>query len=129
MSTTKQDELPSALSSVTPHDPRDRGGMAQPMLIARNLKKHFPITGGVFNRTVGHVRAVDGVSFEVLKGETLGVVGESGCGKSTLARLLMHLIVPDDGELIFDGDKVGVEGGLSVRDMRALRAELEGRLR
>ena len=120
MNTTKQDDVASPLSSVTAHDPRDRGGMAQPMLIARNLKKHFPITGGVLNRTVGHVRAVDGVSFDVLKGETLGVVGESGCGKSTLARLLMHLIVPDDGELIFDGDQVATEGGLSVREMRAL---------
>ncbi|MCR9071327.1 MAG: ATP-binding cassette domain-containing protein [Alphaproteobacteria bacterium] len=90
------------------------------MLIARELKKHFPITGGVLNRTIGHVRAVDGVSFTVMKGETLGVVGESGCGKSTLARLLMHLIVPDSGDLIFDGDAVGENDGLSVRDMRRL---------
>lgn len=120
MNMTNKNESTTALSSITAKDPRDRGGVAQPMLIARNLKKHFPITGGVLNRTVGHVRAVDGVSFDVLKGETLGVVGESGCGKSTLARLLMHLIVPDEGELIFDGDKVGVEGGLSVREMRAL---------
>ena len=86
-------------------DPRDRGGPAQPLLIARELKKHFPVKGarGKF------VQAVDGVSFTVRKGETLGIVGESGCGKSTLARLLLHLIVPDDGELVFDGDAVGSE--------------------
>jgi peptide/nickel transport system ATP-binding protein len=113
-------ETKAALAEVDTRDARDRGGEAQPMLIARGLKKHFPITGGVLNRTVGHVRAVDGVSFTVMKGETLGVVGESGCGKSTLARLLMHLIVPDSGELIFDGDGVGQKDGLSVRDMRRL---------
>ncbi|MCH9675716.1 MAG: ATP-binding cassette domain-containing protein [Gammaproteobacteria bacterium] len=120
MSTNVDSPSQAELSTVTATDPRDRGGAVQPMLIARGLKKHFPITGGVFNRTLGHVRAVDGVDFEVVKGETLGVVGESGCGKSTLARLLMHLIVPDDGELIFDGDAVGANDGLSVRDMRAM---------
>ena len=108
------------LTPVEPVDRRDRGGNAQPMLIARGLKKHFPITGGVLNQVVGHVRAVDDVSFSVLKGETLGVVGESGCGKSTLARLLMHLIEPDEGNLVFDGDAVGEVDGLSVRDMRRL---------
>lgn len=108
------------LKPVAPGDPRDRGGDVQPMLIARDLKKHFPITGGILNRTVAHVRAVDGVSFTVMKGETLGVVGESGCGKSTLARLLMHLIEPDSGELIFDGDAVNQKDGLTVRDMRRL---------
>ena len=64
------------------------------------------------------VRAVDGVSFTLFKGETLGVVGESGCGKSTLARLLLHLVVPDSGELIFDGDGVGERAGVSVADLR-----------
>jgi peptide/nickel transport system ATP-binding protein len=120
MTVTEETRPAPALSPVERRDRRDRGGEAQPMLIARELKKHFPITGGVLNRTVGHVRAVDGVSFTVMKGETLGVVGESGCGKSTLARLLMHLIEPDSGELIFDGDAVGANDGLSVRDMRRL---------
>ena len=121
MSTTEITPAPSpALSEVDVRDARDRGGEAQPMLIARQLQKHFPITGGVLNRAIGHVRAVDGVSFSVMKGETLGVVGESGCGKSTLARLLMHLIVPDSGELIFDGEAVGQKDGLLVRDMRRL---------
>ena len=66
-------------------DPRDRGGPAQPMLIARDLKKHFPVKGARGKS----IQAVDGVSFDVQKGETLGIVGESGCGKSTLARLLL----------------------------------------
>jgi peptide/nickel transport system ATP-binding protein len=95
-------------------DPRDRGGLGQPLLIARDLRKHFPVKG-----TGGRsVRAVDGVSFEVRKGETLGVVGESGCGKSTLARLLLHLIQLDGGELIFDGDPVDQPHGISVSALR-----------
>jgi peptide/nickel transport system ATP-binding protein len=106
------------LDAVPPGDPRDRGGKVQPMLIVRGLTKHFPIRGGVLNRPVGSVRAVDDVSFAVLKGETLGVVGESGCGKSTLARLLMHLVAKDRGEMIFDGEGVGEPGGLTLRDLR-----------
>ncbi|WP_088625601.1 ABC transporter ATP-binding protein [Oceanicola sp. 22II-s10i] len=103
---------------VPPGDPRDRGGPAQPMFMVRDLKKHFPVRGGALNRTVAKVLAVDGVSFEVVKGETLGIVGESGCGKSTLARLLMHLIDITDGELIFDGEEVGVRNGIAMRDFR-----------
>lgn len=99
-------------------DPRDRGGPQQPLLIVKGLKKHFPIRGGLLNRSVGKVRAVDGVSFSVRKGETLGVVGESGCGKSTLARLLMHLIDIDEGEIIFDGDPVRENGGISLKELR-----------
>jgi peptide/nickel transport system ATP-binding protein len=99
-------------------DPRDRGGKAQPLLIVNGLRKYFPIRGGVFNRTLGQVRAVDDVSFVILKGETLGVVGESGCGKSTLARLLMNLVPRTAGELIFDGDLIGGEGGISLRELR-----------
>jgi peptide/nickel transport system ATP-binding protein len=95
-------------------DPRDRGGPLQPLLIASDLRKHFPV-----KRSGGKaVRAVDGVSFTVRKGETLGIVGESGCGKSTLARLLLHLIVPDDGELVFDGDAVARPQGIDVGALR-----------
>jgi peptide/nickel transport system ATP-binding protein len=108
--------MPLSLAPQT--DPRDRGGRQQPMLIVRNLKKYFPVRGGTLQRRVGQVQAVDGVSFSVFKGETLGVVGESGCGKSTLARLLMNLIPRDSGELIFDGDTVGVAGGIDLRDLR-----------
>ncbi len=96
-------------------DQRDRGGAAQPMLIARALQKHFNVKGAGKGAVV---RAVDGVSFTLFKGETLGVVGESGCGKSTLARVLLHLIVPDSGELVFDGEAVGESHGVTVADLR-----------
>ena len=94
----------------------DRGGPHQPLLIVDGLRKHFPLRGplGFIN---ARVQAVDGVSFSVTKGETLGVVGESGCGKSTTARLLMHLIEPDAGSLVLDGDPVGY-GGIGVRELR-----------
>ncbi len=95
-------------------DPRDRGGPLQPMLIARDLRKHFPVKGARGKS----VQAVDGVSFTVKKGETLGIVGESGCGKTTLARLLLHLVVPDAGELVFDGEAVNAPDGLSVNALR-----------
>ena len=102
------------MALTAPLDPRDRGGPVQPLLIARDLKKHFPVKGARGK----WVRAVDGVSFVVRKGETLGIVGESGCGKSTLARLLLHLIVPDTGELVFDGDAVGAADGIAVGALR-----------
>jgi peptide/nickel transport system ATP-binding protein len=107
-----------SLEAVPPGDPNDRGGPAQPMLIVEGLKKHFPIRAGVLNRRIGEVKAVDGVSFPVLKGETLGVVGESGCGKSTLARLLMCLLEKDDGKLIFDGEAVDEPHGITRRALR-----------
>ena len=62
------------------------------MLVARDVRVHFPIQEGILRRTVGHVRAVDGVSLQVERGKTLGLVGESGCGKSTLAKALMQLV-------------------------------------
>ena len=71
---------------------RERGEQSQPLLVVENLTKHFALKGGLLNRTKAVVQAVDGVSFDVHTGETLGIVGESGCGKSTTARLLMHLI-------------------------------------
>ena len=106
------------MSASYPEDPRDRGGKAQPLLIANTLRKHFPVRGGLLNRQKTTVQAVDDVSFFVRKGETLGIVGESGCGKSTTARLLMQLIPPDSGELVFDGDPVGAPGGMSIGAMR-----------
>ena len=93
----------------------DRGGAAQPLLQVAGLTKHFPVRGGLFaaRKTV---RAVDNVSFSILKGETVGIVGESGCGKSTTARLLMHLMPRDAGDIIYDGMQVG--RALSLRELR-----------
>jgi peptide/nickel transport system ATP-binding protein len=83
-------------------DSADRGGPAQPLLIVRNLKKYFPVRGGLLEREKKFVHAVDGINFTVAKGKTLGIVGESGCGKSTTARLIARLMDPDTGTLIFD---------------------------
>jgi oligopeptide transport system ATP-binding protein len=92
------------------------------VLKAENLVKYYPIKAGVLRRTVGQVKAVDGVSFELYKGETLGIVGESGCGKSTLGRMLMRLEEPTAGKLTFDGvDVYSQKGG----DMRRLRRDIQ----
>ena len=88
------------------------------MLIVQGLRKYFPIRAGLLNRRVAEVKAVDDVSFFVMKGETLGVVGESGCGKSTLARLLMHLTPKDEGAVILDGEAVGGAGGVPLDGLR-----------
>ena len=90
---------------------------ATPLLAVQGLVKHFPLKKDVFGRGGGVVRAVDGVSFAVRTGETLGVVGESGCGKSTTARLLMQLIAPDQGEILFDARAVGSRD-LTLKDYR-----------
>jgi oligopeptide transport system ATP-binding protein len=88
------------------------------VLKAENLVKHYPVKAGVLRRTVGHVKAVDGVSFELYKGETLGIVGESGCGKSSLGRLLMRLEEPTAGTLTFDGVDVYSQQGVAMRRLR-----------
>jgi oligopeptide transport system ATP-binding protein len=88
------------------------------VLKAEGLVKHYPIKAGVLRRTVGHVKAVDGVSFELYKGETLGIVGESGCGKSTLGRMLMRLEEPTAGKLTFDGVDMYSKKGAEMRRLR-----------
>jgi oligopeptide transport system ATP-binding protein len=92
------------------------------LLEVRDLKKHFPVRGGLLRRTVGQVRAVDGVSFRVRRGRTLGLVGESGCGKTTTGRSLLRLLEPTAGEILFDGVRVH---DLAGRDLRALRRRMQ----
>ena len=88
------------------------------ILQAEDLVKYYPIKTGVIRRTTGHVQAVDGVSFELYKGETLGVVGESGCGKSTLGRLLMRLEEPTSGRVLFEGRDMYAQKGAAMRRLR-----------
>jgi oligopeptide/dipeptide ABC transporter ATP-binding protein len=92
------------------------------LLVVENLEKHFPVTRGIiFQKEVGRVRAVDGVSFTVKRGETLGVVGESGCGKSTMARCIMRLLNPTGGKITFDGQDITTVKG---KDLQKIRREL-----
>jgi oligopeptide/dipeptide ABC transporter ATP-binding protein len=88
------------------------------LLDVRDLKKHFPIRRGFFSRVVGHTKAVDGVTFALRRGETLGLVGESGCGKTTLARVILRLIEPTGGEVLFDGTSLLALEGKELRAMR-----------
>jgi peptide/nickel transport system ATP-binding protein len=88
------------------------------LLDVRNLKRYFPIRGGLLQRRVGTVQAVDDVTFSVRKGETLGIVGESGCGKSTTARLLIQLLKADSGTITFQGRTLGVPRGMTDRELR-----------
>jgi peptide/nickel transport system ATP-binding protein len=90
---------------------------SRPLLEVKGLVKHFPLKGKRVDGKPAIVRAVDGIDFDVRAGETLGVVGESGCGKSTAARLLMRLLDPTAGEVIFDGQAVGSRH-LSLKDYR-----------
>ncbi|MBI5838310.1 MAG: ABC transporter ATP-binding protein [Candidatus Eisenbacteria bacterium] len=93
-----------------------------PLLEVRDLHKHYPVRSGVFGRVSGHVRAVDGVSFDVLRGETLGLVGESGCGKTTTGRLILRLLPATSGSVRFDGTDVL---GLGRAELRALRRRMQ----
>ena len=83
-----------------------------------NLKTYFPIRRGILSRVIGHVKAVDNVSFHIKKGETLGLVGESGCGKTTVGRTLLRLIEPTAGRIYFDGVDLMALGGRALRKMR-----------
>src|SRR5713101_3398390 len=96
--------------------------MTPPLLSVRGLVKHFPVKKGILQRTVGQVHAVDGISFDIAEGETLGLVGESGCGKSTAGKAILKLIEPTAGEVRVNGERIDQ---LSRREMRPYRRELQ----
>jgi oligopeptide transport system ATP-binding protein len=96
--------------------------MSELLLEVNGLKKYFPITGGIFGRKKGDVKAVDDVSFYVKKGETLGIVGESGCGKSTTGRLLMRLIEASDGRILFEDKEIT---SMSKSELRKTRRDIQ----
>ncbi|WP_052455802.1 ABC transporter ATP-binding protein [Bhargavaea cecembensis] len=88
------------------------------LLEVKNLKTYYPIHGGFFKHVVGHVKAVDDVSFTIKRGETMGLVGESGCGKSTTGRTLLRLLKPTGGQILFDGEDITKIGGSKLRKTR-----------
>jgi len=97
-------------------------GTSKDLVKVQDLVKHFPVRGGVLRRNVGWVQAVDGVSFTIRQGETLGLVGESGCGKSTVGRTLLHLLEPTSGTVEFNGADVF---GLKKHEMKSLRRNMQ----
>ena len=96
--------------------------MTNNLLTVKNLEKKFPVQRGLLKRTVGYIHAVDGVSFEIAQGETLGLVGESGCGKSTTARVILRLLQSTGGVVTFNGKSIG---DLSDDEMRELRKDIQ----
>jgi oligopeptide/dipeptide ABC transporter ATP-binding protein len=110
-------------TATTPEAGAGQPGRGEPLMEVRDLVKHFPLTSGIiFQRKVGAVQAVDGVSFDVMRGETLGLVGESGCGKSTTARLLLRLMDPTSGSIRFEGQEIS---DLSGERLKTLRQDMQ----
>src|SRR5262245_56851827 len=93
-----------------------------PVVAVKDLKKHFPLRKGLLRRTVGQVYAVDGVSFTIAPGETLGLVGESGCGKTTAGRAVLRLVEPTSGSIMVDGAEIT---GLTKAEMRPYRRQMQ----
>ena len=96
--------------------------ISEPLVKARNVTKYFPVRSGVFRRTIGYVKAVDGVDLDVFVGETLGLVGESGCGKSTLGRAMMYLDPPTSGSISYDGDEIAE---MDKEGLKSLRRKIQ----
>ena len=113
----------SGAASQASASPESNGNGTEPLLQVTDLEMHFPLTRGIiFQRKVGAVQAVDGVSFSVMPGETLGLVGESGCGKSTTGRAILQLYKPTNGEVVFKGKDLTK---LNSGDMRKMRRHLQ----
>jgi ABC-type antimicrobial peptide transport system ATPase subunit len=109
---------PAMLDDARRPSPAPRAAAVAPVLEVKDLKKHFPIQKGLLRRTAGHVFAVDGVSFSIAPGETLGLVGESGCGKSTVGRTVLRLIEPTAGSITLDGEDITRLGTVELRPSR-----------
>ena len=103
---------------VKPSSLKDGGTLLQ----TKDLTKYFPVRRGFLQRTIGHIKAVDGITFDLRQGETLGLVGESGCGKSTLGRTILRLIEPTSGHLVFEGQDIT---RLPQRRLKPIRAEMQ----
>ncbi|MCU1245132.1 MAG: oligopeptide/dipeptide transporter, ATPase subunit, partial [Acidobacteria bacterium] len=122
----------AAVETRPSHDPREQSspqpvpkvpmGAGEPLLIVRDLRKYFPVRRGVLARVVANVKAVDGISFGISRGETLGLVGESGSGKTTVGRCILRLIEPTSGEITFEGTNILA---LDSGDMRRKRADMQ----
>jgi peptide/nickel transport system ATP-binding protein len=123
-------ELEREVTSKAGPQTAARAPAEQLLLEVDRLKMHFPIKTGFFNRTVGHVKAVDDVSFEIREGETLGLVGESGCGKTTLGHTLLRLYEPTSGKILYDANNQATQNGqvdlahLGNRDLKRYRREI-----
>ncbi|UCZ53111.1 dipeptide ABC transporter ATP-binding protein [Bacillus shivajii] len=96
--------------------------MSKPLLEVKHLKKYFDVTGGIFSKKVGEVKAVDDVSFDVYEKEVLGIVGESGCGKSTTGKTLLRLLEPTEGEVVYNGSDITE---LTEEEMRKMRRDMQ----
>jgi peptide/nickel transport system ATP-binding protein len=111
-------EKPFDVKVLGEKEPRKLTGQEKPLLEVKNVKKHFPIKGGLFGGVKDWVKAVDDVSFNVYRGRTLGLVGESGCGKTTLGRTILRLIEPTEGQIIYDGIDITALDKDGLREMR-----------
>lgn len=96
--------------------------MSETILTVKNLKKYYPVYGGILYSKIAEVHAVDDVSFEIKRGETLGIVGESGCGKSTLGKTILRLYEPSAGDVFFEGKRLA---DLPKNELRSIRREMQ----